>query len=1047
MIRLRKAMANVNSLSGQEANGTKINPPMRKLQARMIVCLALVFAYSACAFALDTSLDVDQYAHTAWTVRDGFIKGPIHSITQTPDGYLWLGTESGLFRFDGVRAVLWQPPRGEQLPSNVVQGLLVSRDGTLWIGTGKGLASWKDGKLTQYPEMDGWIVGSLIEDHEGTVWAGGFGIPGHGKLCAIKRGRAQCSDPGEGVQSIYEDSRNTLWVSTSDGLWRWKPQAPEFFSTGRTITSALIEDDDGGLLFGRANGVQRFVNGKTEIYPVGMLARQFGVNSFFRDHNGGLWVGTFAGLAHLHRGRADVFKQVDGLSSNMMHSVFEDREGSIWVATEGGLDRFRDFAVPTFSANQGFPAGLYGPVLAAKDGSLWFSTSDVLTKWKNSEITVYESPAPAKNNVGALTAEREIHDSGLRGQVRGLYQDSHGRLWVTALGGFGYMENDKFVLIKAISGETRGSIAEGAEGDLWFSYEKALFHWVDGGKVEQIPWDRLGIKDPGGQIAFDPLQGGLWIGIPHGGIAYLRYGRIERSYTTADGLGEGRISHLRVDHEGMLWASTEGGLSLIKDGHVASLSIKNGLPCDAVHWSEEDADHSVWLHLECGLARVSASEMSAWIADPNRTVRVTLFDSFDGVETKSVLYSGSSSPVTKSSDGKLWFSVENGVSVVDPRHLPFNKLPPPVHVERVIADGKTSWQNLSGDASWASSSGPKLPPLVRDLTIDYTALSLVEPEKVHFRFKLEGQDQNWREVVNERQVQYSNLGPGKYAFRVIACNNSGVWNEVGDTLNFSIAPAYWQTNWFRAACLAVLLAMLWIIYQLRVRALHQRQALLERHEGEISALNEQLMKAQEEERIRIAGELHDGVLQRITSLSLRLGTATLELPPDSEPRTEVKEVEKELIELGAEIRQLSHELHPAVLQEAGLPSALSSYCEEFSKLRGIPVSYQADQRVNELSPGAALCIYRIAQEALGNVAKHAKASRVDVQLRQAGGRVCLMVSDDGVGFDPNESEKSGGLGLINMRERVRQLNGTFEFESEPGRGTTVKAEVPFRPAS
>ena len=207
------------------------------------------------------------------------------------------------------------------------------------------------------------------------------------------------------------------------------------------------------------------------------------------------------------------------------------------------------------------------------------------------------------------------------------------------------------------------------------------------------------------------------------------------------------------------------------------------------------------------------------------------------------------------------------------------------------------------------------------------------------------------------------------------------------------------------------------------------------------------MKAQEEERIRIAGELHDGVLQKITSLALELATATIELPSDSEPKAEVRQVEKKLIEVGAEIRQLSHELHPAVLQEAGLPAALSSYCEEFGRLRGIPIAYQADESVEELSPGAALCIYRIAQEALGNVAKHAQAKQVQVRLTRSDNRVCLVVSDDGVGFNPDGSGKSGGLGLINMRERVRQLDGTFEFDSEPGHGTTVKAEVPFRPAS
>ncbi len=431
----------------------------------------------------------------------------------------------------------------------------------------------------------------------------------------------------------------------------------------------------------------------------------------------------------------------------------------------------------------------------------------------------YSRRDPA-NNVGALTIVREIHNSGLRAQVMGLYQDNRGRLWVTVLGGFGYLNNDKFVLVKAVPGETSGSIAEGAGGDLWFSFNDALFRLVDGNGVERIPWDTLDIKDVGGRVAVDPLQGGLWIGFSLGGIAYLRHGHIERSYTIANGLGEGRISHLRVNREGALWASTEGGLSLIKDGHVATLSAKNGLPCDAVHWSEEDADHSVWLYLECGLVRITASEMSAWAADPNRTVRLTFLDSSDGVAAKSVIFGEPSSPVTKSSDGKLWFSVENGISVVDPHHLPFNKIPPPVQIERVLVDGKTYWQNMSGDAL---SSPPRLPPLVRDLEIDYTALSLVDPQKVYFRFKLEGQDKDWREVVNRRRAEYSNLPPGNYRFCVIASNNSGVWNEQGAALDFAIAPAYYQTDWFRVLCVAAFLTLVWAAFRLRVRQVQERE--------------------------------------------------------------------------------------------------------------------------------------------------------------------------------------------------------------------------------
>ena len=1004
-------------------------PRMGKRQTKVAILLFVLLASSACAFALDPSLDVSQYAHTAWTVRDGFFNGPIHSIAQTPDGYLWLGTEAGLLRFDGVRAVPWRPPDGAHLPSNVVMQLLVSRDGTLWIGTGKGLASWKDGKLVQYPEMAGWILNALVEDHEGTIWAGGFGVPRHGRLCAIKDGQAQCTDPGEGLLSIYEDINKTLWVSTFNGLWRWKPQR-EFFQTGTTITSALVEDHDGGLLFGSVNGIQRFANGKAEVYSPGMLARLFGVDSFLWDHDGGLWIGTFEGLAHLHRGRADVFRQVDGLSATTVHCVYEDREGNIWVATEGGLDRFRDFAVPTFSAKEGFPPGLYGSILTAKDGSLWLSTSDSLAKWENSEITIYEHGGPVTNE-SAVTTVREIHDSGLLGQVMGLFQDSRGRLWVTMAGGFGYMENDKFVLMKAVPGRTRGSVAEGAGGDLWFSFDDALFHLVDDDKVEQILWDRLGIKDVGGSLAVDPLQGGLWIGFPQGGVAYLRHGHIERSYTTADGLGEGRISQIRVDRAGALWASTEGGLSLIKDGHVATLSAKNGLPCDAVHWSEEDADNSIWLHLECGLVRVSASDMSAWAADPNRTVRVMVLDSSDGVAAKSVIFGGSSSPVTKSLDGKLWFSVENGVSVVDPRHIPFNKLQPPVRIERVIADGKTSWQSRSGEGS---SSPPKLPPLVRDLIIDYTALSLVEPEKVHFRFKLDGQDREWREVVNQRSVEYSNLAPGNYKFRVTACNNSGVWNEAGTFLDFSIAPAYYQTTWFRLSCVTAFLVMLWGLYQLRVRQLAR-----EFHAS---------VEARVSERTRIARDLHDTLLQSFHGLLLRF-QAVSNLLPAGDAKQKLESAIDQAAQAITEGRDAVQGLRSSTVKTNDLAVAIRSFGEELAtdatKGNSVEFSVQVEGTPCNLRPILRDEVYRIAGEALRNAFRHAQARQIEVEIHYDERQLRLRVRDDGKGMDPKVlggDGRAGHFGLHGMRERAKLVGGDLTVWSEIDSGTEVELAIP-----
>jgi len=388
--------------------------------------------------------------------------------------------------------------------------------------------------------------------------------------------------------------------------------------------------------------------------------------------------------------------------------------------------------------------------------------------------------------------------------------------------------------------------------------------------------------------------------------------------------------------------------------------------------------------------------------------------------------------VAKSTDGKLWFATLDGVSVVDPRHLPFNKLPPPVHIEQITADRKT--YDVASDAV-------HLPSLIRDLQIDYTALSLVAPEKTRFRYKLEGHDRDWQDVGTRRQTFYNDLPPKNYRFRVIASNNSGVWNETGAALDFSIAPAYYQTAWFRTLAVVTVLSLLWSAYRIRLR-------VIERHQAEITALNESLMKAQEQERTRIAGELHDGVMQQISALSLMLGTARRKIHSDVEAKAEIRDVQKKLIRVGTEVRQLSHDLHPASLKDKGLPDALRAYCDEFSGVHGISVSVScdADDAVRELSRGAALAVYRIAQEAMGNAVTHGAAAHVDVRLTRSNGRVTLSVTDDGKGFDPNRIGGSGGLGLINMRERARQLNGTFELHSEPGRGTTVRVTIPFRPA-
>ena len=807
--------------------------------------LSILLASSACASALGPSLDVSQYAHTAWKIREGFTKGTIFSIAQTPDGYLWLGTEFGLVHFDGVQAIPWQAPDGEELPSNWIQALLVARDGTLWIATEKGLASLKDGKIRKYAEVAGQVVTSLLQDAEGTVW---FGVRDPGRLCAVRVGKTQCYGAGNfgwSVHELYEDHKGNLWASAQTGLWRWAPGPPEHYQLpgGPAEPKALIEGDNGELLMaigmsgpftgpviGVAGGLKQLVGGSILDYALPGIAGEFRPTRLFRSRDGSLWIGTIQGLLHIHQGRIDEFSVTDGLSGTFIRGIFEDREGNVWVCTENGLDRFREFAATTISENQGLSTSAAYLLEATPDGSIWTITADGLNRWQNGHMTVYGKRGVADLNRRADEGEHainakvaEIANSGIRGTVRSLGQDDRGRLWTGTREGVFYLDRGRFVQVPGIPGGNILSIVGDGHGKVLISnLDEGLFYSTAEGVVQRFPWARFPYRYGAVALLPDRLHGGLWLGFSDNGIAYLKDGQVRSSYSVADGLGNGSVNDLQLGADGAVWAATEGGLSRVKDGLVTTITSKNGLPCDAVNSVIEDNDHSLWLYMACGLVRIERPELDAWASDSKRSVRTTVFDSSDGVRSRA-LAGGHSRLVAKSPDGKIWFSPPDGVSVIDPRHLPFNKLPPRVHIERVIADRKTYWQNLSGDDS---SSPPKLPPLVRDLTIDYSALSLVDPEKVHFRFKLEGQDHDWREVVNDRQAKYTNLPPRHYRFRVIASNNSGVWNEAGTFLDFSIAPAYWQTIWFRTLGGVVAVLSLWILYQSRIQQLQYQEKRL-----------------------------------------------------------------------------------------------------------------------------------------------------------------------------------------------------------------------------
>jgi ligand-binding sensor domain-containing protein len=412
--------------------------------------IAVILLLTAPATALDPSWDVSQYGHAAWTLRDGMLQAYPRTIAQTPDGYLWLGTESGMFRFDGVRFTPWRPPRNASLPSTYVLKLLVTRDGGLWIGTTRGLARWKDGTLTEYSDLSGQFVGALVEDRGGTVWAGTSATDNFARLCAIQRQRVRCHGTdgalGRFVGSLYADSVGNLWAGAATGLWLWNPPAPTRYPLPHPFAEvhSVSEDSTGAILVALNRDVKQLVDKTLQVYPLVASARQLKPTSLLRDRDGGLWIGTQdQGLLHVHHGRTDRFGQADGLSGDFVVSLFEDREGSVWVSSLNGLDRFRDLPVTTVSAQHGLSSDTVMSVLATNDGSVWFGTVGGLNRSNGGRI-------------GHYRVQHEFPNEG----VGSLFQDARDAVWVSSPAGLFYLAGARSSPLKILTTRYVNAVAE-----------------------------------------------------------------------------------------------------------------------------------------------------------------------------------------------------------------------------------------------------------------------------------------------------------------------------------------------------------------------------------------------------------------------------------------------------------------------------------------------------------------------------------------------------------------------------------------------------------
>ncbi len=920
-------------------------------------------------------------------------------------------------RFDGVRFVAWNAPNGKQLPSSFIHSLLGAHDGSLWIGTSRGLAHWTNGDLVVYSATSDFIE-AVIQDSKGSIWITRSRVhDAKGPLCQTVGDVLRCYGAADGIpfpyaQPLFQDARERLWLGSSLGVCRWKEGKPETFTKealaqfkGLQGVSSITGEGDGSLLVGiqkvgRGLGLQELRGGIWREYEVpGLKGEAINVSALFTDRAGDLWVGTANnGLYRVHAGQADHFGSADGLSSDAVQSFFEDHEGNLWVATSRGIDRFHDTPVVTYSIHEGLTSEDVDSVLVSRDGSVWVGNMQAL------DVV----------HAGRL---REIgRRNGLPGNViTSLLEARDGRLWVGVDSGLTVYDHGYFRWVNRADGKPVGvmvSLAEDPDGSIWgASTQPSLVHIRNDAVEEEIVPPLVPRVS---SMASDSKEG-IWLGLWSGALARYRHGQLET--LTPSRLNNSSIRNLLVESDGSAWGATHEGLLRWKEGKMEVLDAHNGLPCDDIFASARDNHGSLWLDTQCGFIMIQSRELERWWLEPDAKVHVKVLDVFDGAQPGLTNFRPE---ISKAPDGKLWLANENILQVVDPDHIEGNRIPPPVVVEQIIADRK---RYIPGDHL-------QLPARSRDIEIDYTALSLVVPEKVRFRYKLDGHDREWQDPENRRRAFYSDLPPGNYQFHVIAANNDGVWNEQGATLGFTVLPAFFQTAWFRIGAMVMALGLLCLIYGLRVRQLA----------GNIQArFNERL-----EERERIARDLHDTLLQGIFSASIHFDVADKRLPTDSPAKSSLQRGIELLGQVSKEGRNTLLALRPPSSTGSDLPEALSRLRNELALPTETTFRVITEGDPTPLRPLIRDEVYLISREAVFNASRHSNASSVEVEIDFATRNLRVLVRDSGCGIDPAllKSGREGHWGLANMRERAERIGGTLEVFSRINSGTVVQLLVP-----
>jgi ligand-binding sensor domain-containing protein/two-component sensor histidine kinase len=945
------------------------------------------------AFALDPSRSLTQYIHRIQQIQ-GLPQATIFSILQTHDGYLWLGTQRGLVRFDGVRFTSPESSNGGSLQDTWVRSLLEDEQHNLWIGSNDaGLVRLQDGVLTRYATSS---TRCLVAGRRGEFWA----CTATGLVRAVN-GKLITYGASEGLSTVdiraaCQTADGRLWAGGDSGelnIWdgaRFTRYPLSSLPKNATVR-AMLYSKDGAIWIGTTSGLIRLTNGKERRFTKADGLADEWVDTLAEGSGGSLWIGTKNGFSRFLNGEMESFQAKDGLSQSSVYALHEDREGNLWVGTKHGLDQFFDGRTIPVTASEGLPSNDTGPVFQDHDGRIWVGTLGAgLGRFNGRRFsTLRTGQGPGGNTIHALA------------------EDTTGSLWVGTDAGLHRLRDGRlertYSTQDGLPANTIRCLFRDSHGELWAGTPKgaAVFR---GGRFVQ-PHGRASILTLG-----EDRQGRLFAATEGGGLEVYAPGKPHEILPNAVPARD--VDALYTDRDGLVWMGTlGGGLRLLKDGKIFTFWMRDGLFDDDIYGIAGDDRDRLWMACSNGIFSVDRSDLLKFAAGAIKRFVSTPYIPTDALRTIECK-PGVQPAVWKMRDGALWFSTIKGVIVLDPSRIDRKLAPPPVVIEEVTVNGQREEPRRI----------ESMLPGRRNLGFRYTGLSYYSPSRITFRYKLDGFENTWTEAGGRREALYANLPPGRFVFRVIACNVDGTCDPVGSSVAFALAPEYYQRAWFFPVCAGLIALSVWILYQLRIRDFKTQFAMILA------------------ERSRIARELHDTLIQGFSGVTMEMQALCARLSSPEERRT-LQEIVQDAARSLREARRSVAGLRGAPGAQSGLGSAIAQAARQITEAKDVRLKLELEQNVRELPAEVEYNLLRIAQEAVSNSVKHSGARMIEVSLQSTAALVSLAIKDDGSGFGDGVA-KTGHYGLIGMRERATHIGAGFQIDSESGRGTTIRVMLP-----